>query len=103
MNSTKEEWEVTGKSIGYQMKDLDKKQRAIAQKLISDVLFYAKIGKLMEDSSISISSQPIYLTSIFPCSTSFLSPASQNLFSSPISSKPQQPSSNPMPSLSLVS
>lgn len=101
MNSTEEEWEVTGKSIGYRMKDLDIKQQAIAQKLISDILFYAKIGKLSEDSSISISPRPIYSTSVSPYSISSFSPASQHLFSSPMPSpspEAQQTFSMPSPS-----
>lgn len=54
MASKEEEWEIIGKSIGIQLKDLNKNQLTIAQKLISDTIFYAKIGKLCEESCISL-------------------------------------------------
>ncbi|KAL4721195.1 hypothetical protein ACJJTC_014432 [Scirpophaga incertulas] len=47
-----EEWEVFGKSIGLQMKDLNKKQMIICQKIISDAIFLAKLNRLSEDSYI---------------------------------------------------
>lgn len=47
-----EESEVYGRSIGFQIKDLNKRQLTIAQKLISDVIFYAKLDQLTESSYV---------------------------------------------------
>lgn len=52
MVQKEEEWEVYGRSIGIQIKDLGKRQLAIAQKLISDVIFYAKLEQLTESSYV---------------------------------------------------
>lgn len=52
--NTEEEYDIVGKRIGYQLKDVEGFQRIIAEKLISDVMFYAKMGKLTEHSSIFI-------------------------------------------------
>ncbi|KAJ0176362.1 hypothetical protein K1T71_007541 [Dendrolimus kikuchii] len=49
-----EKWVIIGKAIGIQIKDLDDHQSAIAQKLISDTLYYAKLGKLTEESNVSV-------------------------------------------------
>ena len=49
------ELEVFGKSVGLQLKALDNQQSIIAQKLISDVLFHAKMGKLNCESTINLS------------------------------------------------
>lgn len=53
-NVLDDDWTVIGKAIGVQIKNLDTKQSAIAQKLISDILFYAKLGKLSEESLIFV-------------------------------------------------
>lgn len=64
--NTEEEYHIAGKRIGYQLKAVEGHQRIIAEKLISDVMFYAKMGKLTEDCSINIpsnsQSQPIHLS-----------------------------------------
>lgn len=52
MVQKEEEWEVYGRSIGIQIKGLGKRQLAIAQKLISDVIFYAKLDQLTESSYV---------------------------------------------------
>lgn len=49
-----EEYQIVGKRLGYQLKGMAERQRTIAEKLISDVMFYAKMGKLTEDSAIHI-------------------------------------------------
>lgn len=58
-----DEYMVAGKRIGFQLKDLEPNQRIIAEKLISDVIFYGKTKKLTEDSRIEcnnkINWQPI--------------------------------------------
>lgn len=59
------EWEVIGKSIGIQLKDLNQQQQTIAQKLISDTIFYAKMGQLCTESSISINATSRYPNSTF--------------------------------------
>ncbi|XP_063369319.1 uncharacterized protein LOC134657687 [Cydia amplana] len=47
-------WEITGKAIGLQLYQLDATQRTIAQKLISDTLYFGSLGKLTEESLISL-------------------------------------------------
>lgn len=49
-----EQWEVFGKYIGMQMKDLNDRQLAISQKIISDVIFYAKFNRLAEESYVVV-------------------------------------------------
>ncbi|CAG4953319.1 unnamed protein product [Parnassius apollo] len=58
------DWEVIGKSIGLQLKVLTEEQSAIAQKIISDALFYAKMKKLTINSQITL--EPTYLPSPSP-------------------------------------
>ncbi|XP_049875451.1 uncharacterized protein LOC126373352 [Pectinophora gossypiella] len=52
MTQKDEEFEVYGRSIGFQLKDLNKRQLTIAQKVISDILFYAKLDQLTESSYV---------------------------------------------------
>lgn len=47
-----------GKNIGQQLQEIEPRQKIIAQKLISDVLFNAKLGNLTDFSLIFLSSQP---------------------------------------------
>lgn len=49
-----EHWEVIGKSIGYQLKELNKKQYTIVSKLISDAIYFGRLNKLSEGSHIEI-------------------------------------------------
>lgn len=49
-----EDLECIGKAMALQMKDLDAHQSAIAHKLISDAIFYAKLGKLTVDSHVAL-------------------------------------------------
>ncbi|XP_075979117.1 uncharacterized protein LOC142978522 [Anticarsia gemmatalis] len=49
-----EDWEVMGRSIGLQLRDISQKQLTIASKLISDTIYYAKLNKLSEESRIDI-------------------------------------------------
>lgn len=49
-----EDWlDITGKKIAYDLRELNERQRIIAEKLISDVIFYAKLDKLNENYSIT--------------------------------------------------
>lgn len=51
--------EITfGKNVGQQLQDIEARQKIIAQKLISDVLFHAKLGNLTDSSLISLGYQP---------------------------------------------
>ncbi|GBP40667.1 hypothetical protein EVAR_36403_1 [Eumeta japonica] len=54
-----EAWEIIGKAIGIQLRDLEKRQLAIAQKIISDAIFYAKMEKLTEESFILLTSNKL--------------------------------------------
>lgn len=49
------DWQIIGQSIGLQLKDLSKHQQTFAQKIISDAIYYGKLEKLTEHSSISLS------------------------------------------------
>lgn len=48
--------EYYGKAIGLQLKEMTKLQRCIAEKLISEVIFYGKLDKLSIQSSINLNS-----------------------------------------------
>lgn len=51
--------EITfGKNVGQQLKDIEQRQKIIAQKLISDILFHAKLGNLHDSSMITLVPQP---------------------------------------------
>lgn len=56
MNIKEEDWEILGRSIGTQLRDLSKRQHTIATKLISDVIYHATLNNLSEDSFVSVSS-----------------------------------------------
>nr|CAI5829191.1 unnamed protein product [Callosobruchus analis] len=51
-----DEYLIAGKRIGYQLKAIEGQQKIIAEKLISDVIFYANMGKLTEHCSINVPS-----------------------------------------------
>ncbi|CAG4985682.1 unnamed protein product [Parnassius apollo] len=53
LHKKEEEWEIIGKGIGLQLKDLNKRQFYIAQKIIHDTLYYAQMGMLTEHSSVT--------------------------------------------------
>lgn len=43
-----------GNNVSFQLQDMDRRQRVIAEKLISDVLFHGKLGNLKDHSTIVI-------------------------------------------------
>lgn len=49
------EYTIAGKRIGYQLQGVEERQRIIAEKLISDVMFYARMGKLTEEATVHCS------------------------------------------------
>lgn len=53
LTTDEEEYMIAGKRIGYQLKAIAENQRIIADKLISDVIYYAKIGKLTENATVN--------------------------------------------------
>lgn len=53
-----DEWEIIGKAIGLQLRGLDIKQLTIAQKLISDAIYYAKFGLLSQQAYINLGIAP---------------------------------------------
>ncbi|CAB3232833.1 unnamed protein product [Arctia plantaginis] len=59
MTRQDDDWDIIGKSIGVQLKNLSTHQQSIAQKIINDALFYGKLGKLTEESIITLSPQHI--------------------------------------------
>ncbi|XP_014284344.1 uncharacterized protein [Halyomorpha halys] len=68
-------WEAFGLSVGGDLRNLEAKQQTIAQKLISDVIFFSKMGQLSEDSAVAKSS--IRLLSSSPSALSIMSPTLQ--------------------------
>lgn len=87
--SKDDKWEVIGKSIGLQLKELGTNQQDIAQKLMADLIFYGKRGRLTDYTAINLNI-----------------PHSNNLpqhFSSPSPSYSQYPySSTPSPASSVM-
>ncbi|CAB3233200.1 unnamed protein product [Arctia plantaginis] len=57
MTRQDDDWDIIGKSIGVQLKNLSTHQQPIAQKIINDALFYGKLGKLTDESIITLSPQ----------------------------------------------
>ncbi|XP_028168433.1 uncharacterized protein LOC135082677 [Ostrinia nubilalis] len=58
-NKEEEDWEVFGKSVGLQLKDINGTQLIFTQKIISDVIFNAKLGRLSEDSCLLVTPSEI--------------------------------------------
>ncbi|XP_059051688.1 uncharacterized protein LOC131846417 [Achroia grisella] len=54
IKTKEEEWEIMGKSIAIQLKDLNGQQLTIVNKIISDAIFYAKTNQLTIGSSINL-------------------------------------------------
>lgn len=52
-----DECTVAGKRIAFQLRGMEERQKVIAEKLISDVMFYGKLGKLDEDTIINLSNK----------------------------------------------
>lgn len=48
-----DEFDVTGKKIAFQLRSLDETQRIFVEKVISDAMFYGKLGRLTEGSKIT--------------------------------------------------
>lgn len=46
---------VFGQSVGLQLSEVEKNQRIIAERVISEVLFYARLGNLTESSTVIVS------------------------------------------------
>lgn len=57
-DTTEDKYQIFGKRIAYQFKELTEPQQTIAEKLISDVMFHAKLEKLTENSSVQNLTQP---------------------------------------------
>ncbi|CAB3229318.1 unnamed protein product [Arctia plantaginis] len=49
-----EKWDAIGRSLGLQLRDLDKDQQTVAHKLINDVMYYAESGMLSPHCSICL-------------------------------------------------
>ncbi|BET01540.1 Alcohol dehydrogenase transcription factor Myb/SANT-like [Nesidiocoris tenuis] len=55
-----DDWDLMGRSLAVQLKKLPTSQRIIANKLISDVIYYGNLGKLSENSMVNVSSPPCH-------------------------------------------
>jgi hypothetical protein len=90
-NTDDDECAVAGKRIGYQLKGMAEQQTFIAEKLISGIMYYGRVGKLKEDASVlcggfipsshltsNLYHPPNYLTRMghpsFPTSSMFVQP-----------------------------
>nr|CAD7568891.1 unnamed protein product [Timema californicum] len=49
-----DECEIVGKRFEYQLRGMNERQRIIADKLISDVMYYGRLGRLSEDSVLHL-------------------------------------------------
>lgn len=80
-------FDAFGKSVAEDLTNMDGTQKIIAQKLISDIVFYGKLGRLSESSSINCADTapqlpcqapigPAYINQQYPyhCNTSYASP-----------------------------
>lgn len=56
---SKSEAKAFGKTIGKQLKELSPTQRFVAEKLISEVIFFGKMEKLENNSCISLKGEVI--------------------------------------------
>lgn len=67
-----DQFDAFGKKIGYDLRELDRRQRIYAEKLIADVIYYGKLGSLNELCSINVHprhAQPIQSTYVPPLQT----------------------------------
>ncbi|XP_067008469.2 uncharacterized protein [Anabrus simplex] len=51
---SEDEFDIAGKKLSYDLRTMNQQQHVIAEKLVSDVVYYAKLGKLNENSSIRV-------------------------------------------------
>ena len=87
-----EEWEIIGRSLGVQLKQLSENQQTIAQKLISYVLFYGKKERLTDFSSILL--HPASYSGYVNSSSTYIPPnRSGTHFTTPYASSSPQYSS----------
>ncbi|XP_061724622.1 bromodomain-containing protein 4-like [Cydia pomonella] len=117
-NSQDTSADAFGRSVSFQLKELPKVQRCIAEKIIGELLFYAKLGELTLDTSINFKKNihtatqysyythpyrsHIYPHHAFPSSTSpQYSQTSQSPKYSHTSSEQSQPSQSPQHSINL--
>ncbi|CAH1106934.1 unnamed protein product [Psylliodes chrysocephalus] len=55
-----DEFDITWKRIACQLRGMNERQRLIAEKLVSDVMFHGRMGNLPEDASISLPSKRLH-------------------------------------------
>lgn len=95
--------DIYGKNIGMQLAEMTKTQKCIAEKLISEVIFYGKLEKLTLCSSISLSGYDnSYNYSTPSPSSTMLSLHSDTFHISPVTTMPYN-SSTPSPSSTMIS
>ncbi|XP_022178663.1 uncharacterized protein LOC112592799 [Melanaphis sacchari] len=95
--------DIYGKNIGMQLAEMTKTQKCIAEKLISEVIFYGKLEKLTLCSSISLSGYDnSYNYSTPSPSSTMLSLHSDTSHISPVTTMPYN-SSTPSPSSTMIS
>ncbi|KAF5308389.1 hypothetical protein FQR65_LT06209 [Abscondita terminalis] len=58
--TSSDDWQIIGQSIGLQLKDLSKHQLIFVQKIISDAIYYGRLEKLTEHSSINLGNPSAY-------------------------------------------
>jgi len=50
-----DEYAVVGKRIAFQLKGMNEHQRLIAEKLVSDIMYYGRMAQLKEDALVNCS------------------------------------------------
>lgn len=88
------------KFIGMQLRDLNRQQHTIARTLVSDVIFYAILNKLSEESFVGVSLTPTnnYRGTFKPSYPPFIpsrSSPSKSESHSPVHTLPSQTEYNP--------
>lgn len=72
-----DEFDSFGKIIAIELRKLKDPHQSIAQKLMSDILFYSKMGKITEDTSIYVPMQNVRRT---PVNSRFTSSSNTNVY-----------------------
>lgn len=70
-----------GSSVGFQLEDMERRQKIFAQKLISDIVFHGKLGNLNEYSVINLNSSHCPPTNVpnFSRRDPYVQPATNSL------------------------
>lgn len=96
--TSSDDWQIIGQSIGLQLKDLNKHQLIFVQKIISDAIYYGKLNKLTEQSSIHLANLPAQFRTTYN-----ESPLPNNVYQFSSDSSSVTPIHTPSPQLQVQS